>query len=116
MKVDNKKPLTVDQSTVAKVVASRLGLDVKTVEEVIELEQKTTMSYVKRGYKVTKKNYLTLLPVKKPGYTFESGLNGKIYQVPERRKVHVKVGDGFQSYISSQPSLPNRLCRFVSEK
>lgn len=116
MKVENKKPLSVDQITVAKVVASRLGLDIKTVEQVIELEQKTTMSYVKRGYKVTKKNYLTLLPVKISGYTFESGLNGKIYEVPERKKVHIKIGDGFKNYISTKPSLPNRLCRFVDRK
>lgn len=116
MKIDNKKPLTVDQLTVAKVVASRLGLEVQTVIEVIEMEQKTTMSYVKRGYRVTKKNYLTLAPIKKKGYTFESGLNGKQYEIPERRNIRVKIGDGFKNYVSSNSSMPNRICRFVNQK
>ena len=116
MKVGNKKQPSVDQLTVAKVVASRLGLDMTTVSQVIEMEQKTTMAYVKRGYKVTKKNYLTLIPTEKKGYTFESGLNGKAYTVPERRKIRVKVGDGFKNYLSKQPTLPNKLCRFVDQK
>ena len=116
MVVERKKDLTVDQKTVAKIVASRLGLDVKTVENVVEMEQKTTMSYVKRGFKVTKKNYLVMEPKMRQGYKFTSPINGEEYNVPNKVSISVRLGEGFKSYINDNSKMSNRLCRFVESK
>ena len=116
MVVERKKDLTVDQKTVAKIVASRLGLDVKTVESVVDLEQKTTMSYVKRGFKVTKKNYLVMEPKLMKGYNFTSAINGEDYEIPNRVKIAIRIGEGFKSYVNDNSKMANRLCRFVEQK
>jgi hypothetical protein len=111
------KNKSVDQVTIAKLIATRLGMNATQVYEIIELEQKTTMSFVKKGYKVVKKNYLTLSPVNRPGYKLASKLNGKLYVVPDRTTVRVRVGIGFRSYLAHQKALlPNKLCRFVASK
>jgi hypothetical protein len=111
------KNKSVDQVTIAKLIATRLGMNATQVYEIIELEQKTTMSFVKKGYKVVKKNYLTLSPVNRSGYMLASKLNGKLYLVPDRTTVRVRVGIGFRSYLAHQKALlPNKLCRFVASK
>ncbi len=116
MRVENKKELSVDQKTVARIIASRLSLDVKTVEQVIDMEQKTTMTYIKRGFKVTKKNYLVMEPKMHKGYTFTSHINGEEYEVPNKVKISVRIGERFKSYVNDQSSMANRLCRFVESK
>jgi hypothetical protein len=113
MLIKTEKKQSIDQLTVAKVVASRLGLDLNTVISVVELEQKTTMSYVKRGYKITKKNYLTIEPKLKDGYTFNSGIDGKEYQVPERVRLLIRAGEGFKNYVNEDNRMKNLLCRFI---
>lgn len=116
MRIENNKELSVDQKTVARVVASRLGLDVKTVEQVVEMEQKTTMNFVKRGFKVTKKNYLVIEPRLKKGYSFTSHINGEEYQIPNKVRLSIRVGEGFKNYINDESKMANRLCRFVESK
>jgi hypothetical protein len=107
---------SVDQLTIAKVVATRLGMAPSQIIEVIEMEQKTTMSYVKRGYRVVKKNYLTITPKSKNSFTINSPLTNKTYMVPNRVNVRVKVGMGFKNYVSNKGAkMPNRLCRFVKD-
>ena len=111
------KNKSVDQMTIAKMIATRTGMNAAQVYEVIELEQKTTMSFVKKGYKVIKKNFITLSPVKKQAYQMKSKLNGQTYDVPERVGVKIRIGQGFKSYLSNPKStMPNRLCRFVDSK
>lgn len=116
MRVESKKELSVDQKTVAKVVASRLGINVRTVESVVDMEQKTTMNFIKRGFKVTKKNYLVIEPKLKKGYSFKSHINGEEYEVPNRVRVAVRIGEGFKNYINDESRMANRLCRFVESK
>lgn len=114
---DNKQILSVDQLTVAKQVATQLGLDLKSVISVIEAEQKTTMSYVKRGYKVVKKNYITIKSYSKNAYSFVSGIDGKKYKVPERLSIRITPGEGFKTYLNSEiKQMPEKLCRFVDKK
>jgi hypothetical protein len=111
-----RKIKSVDQLTIAKVVATRMGMAPNQVVEVIETEQKTTMSYVKRGYRVVKKNYLTITPRTKKSYSITSPLNQKAYLVPEKASVRVKVGMGFKNYVSNKGAkMPNKLCRFVKD-
>ena len=116
MIVDRSKELSVDQKTVARIVASRLGVDVKTVEEIVEFEQRTTMSYIKRGYRVVKKNYITLIPTIKPQYSFTSGIDGKIYDVPATTRISIRIGEGFKSFVKDNNTMADKLCRFVANK
>jgi orotidine-5'-phosphate decarboxylase len=116
MVVERKKELSVDQKTVARVVASRLGLDVKTVEAIVEFEQRTTMEFIKRGYRVVKKNYMTLIPKTKPEYSFTSGIDGKMYDVPSTTRISVRIGEGFKSFVRENNSMADKLCRFVANK
>ena len=111
---DNKQ--SVDQLTVAKIVASRLGMNVSTVVDIIEMEQKTTMNYIKRGYKVIKKNYITIEPKAQKGYKFKSGIDGKEHIIPSRTGIKVRIGEGFKSYVNENQVMKNRLCRFVKTK
>ena len=87
---------TIDQLTFARMIAQRYSLKISEVLQIIEDEQKLTMEYVKLGYKVIKKNYLTIegrkYPAKK-GWT--SPLNGKKYDLPAQTRVLVRVGAGF---------------------
>ncbi len=114
MLIKTESKQSVDQMTVAKIVASRLGLDVSTVMEVVETEQKTTMGYIKRGFKVTKKNYITLEPKMKKGYSFKSGIDGKIHEIPDRVKISIRIGEGFKNYVNEDTRMKDLLCRFVN--
>ena len=116
MLIKNDGTKSVDQLSVAKVVAGRLGLDVSIVLDVVEMEQKTTMNYVKRGYRVTKKNYITIEPKFKKGYKFKSAINGQNYDVPDRTGISVRIGEGFKKYVNNSSLMKNRICRFVDSK
>jgi hypothetical protein len=111
-----KRIKSVDQLTIAKVVATRMGMAPSQIIEVIEMEQKTTMNYVKRGYRVVKKNYLTITPKAKKSFMISSPLTNQTYMLPEKVSVRVKVGIGFKNYVSNKGAkMPNRLCRFVKD-
>ena len=105
---------TIDQMTFARLISQRLDLKLTDVINVIEEEQKMTMEYVKMGYKVIKKNYLTI-----EGRFFEgkknwtSPLNGKTYSLPAKTRVLVRVGVGFKHFIENK-KMPEKLCRFVA--
>ena len=114
--VKNKKDKirTVDQMTIARLISNKTGLTITEIQEIIELEQKYTMDYIKRGRKVVKKNYLTLTPTVIKGKKFISPLNGVEYELLPRMGVMVKVGAGFKAYISNnQKKMPKKICRFV---
>lgn len=108
---------SIDQLSMAKLVATKLGLSLSTVIEVVELEQKLTMQHVKEGYKVTKKNYITFTPIKKPAYLMKSKLDGNEYQVPERMTIRAKLGLGFKAFVADgNGKMPDKICRFVDGK
>ena len=108
---------TIDQLSMAKLVSNTLGLSLSTVTDVIELEQKLTMQHVKDGYKVTKKNYITFTPIKKPGYLMKSKLDDTEYQVPERMTIRAKLGLGFRAFVADKNGkMPDKICRFVDGK
>jgi hypothetical protein len=39
-------------------------------------------------------------------------LTGKIYDIPAKTRILVRVGDGFKRYIENK-KMPEKLCRFV---
>ena len=59
-KEETKLVRTIDQLSLGRIIAQKYGLKITDVMSVIEEEQKLTMEYVRMGYKVIKKNYLTI--------------------------------------------------------
>ena len=105
---------TIDQMSAARQIAQKLGLRLTDVMSVIEEEQKLTMEYVKMGFKVVKKNYLTIEGKKVTGKKdWKSPLNGKVYTLEPSVRVVVRVGAGFKNFITDK-KMPEKLCRFVS--
>jgi hypothetical protein len=105
---------TIDQMSMARQIAKKLSLKLTDVISVVEEEQKLTMEYVKMGYKVVKKNYLTLEGKKTLGKKdWVSPLTGKKYVLEPSIRVLVRVGAGFKQFVS-QKQMPEKLCRFVS--
>lgn len=118
-KVEMKRPSvkTIDQMTFARLIAQKFELPINTVLEIILEEQKLTMRYVNDGYKVIKKNYLTLECKLYEGKTWVSPLDKKTYEVPDRRRVLIRVGEGFTSYINDKKKKKDdKLCGFVATK
>ena len=107
----------IDQSKMARLIAEKLSLSPALVTEVIELEQKLTMEHVRDGYRVTKKNYISFTPVKRPGFKVKSGITGETYDVPERIAIRTRLGQGFKVYVADTAhKMPEKICRFVDKK
>ncbi|MDE7158828.1 MAG: hypothetical protein K2N74_04555 [Clostridiales bacterium] len=108
------QPRTVDQLTFARMIAQKYGLKLSEVVSVIEEEQRLTMEYARLGYKIIKKNYLTIEGKKFKGKKgWKCPLNGKTYNLEPQTRVLVRVGIGFKRYISDK-QMPDKLCRFVN--
>ena len=104
---------TIDQMTIARLISQRLNVKLSDAISVIEAEQKLTMEYVKMGYKVIKKNYLTIEGRFTEGKkNWVSPLNGKTYTLPASTRILVRVGVGFKNFIDNK-KMPEKLCRFV---
>lgn len=111
--VATKTIRTIDQMSIARSIAEKFGLKISDVVAVIEEEQKMTMEYAKMGYKVIKKNYLTIEGRKVEGKAgWICPLDGKVYDIPAKTRILVRVGDGFKRYVESK-KMPDKLCRFV---
>lgn len=61
----------------------------EVITRVIEEEQKLTMLKIKKGYKVCKKNYLTLTPVSTKERKIHSPLTQKVYEIPAKNSVRI---------------------------
>lgn len=104
---------TIDQMSFARQIAQKYGFKISDVLTIIEAEQKLTMEYVKMGYKVIKKNYITLESRKVNGKkNWISPLNGKTYDIAPTTRILVRIGDGFKKFIDNK-KMPEKLCRFV---
>ena len=111
---DKPKARTIDQLSMARMIAQKYSINVSDVTTIIEAEQKLTMEYVKMGYKVIKKNYLTIESKKyEAKKNWRSPLDGKIYDIEPRTRVLVRVGEGFKQYTTDR-QMPDKLCRFVN--
>ena len=110
----SKKVKTIDQLSFARIIAQRLDMKISDVISVVEAEQKLTMEYVKMGYKVIKKNYLTIESRKYVAKkNWVSPLDGKTYSLPAQVRILVRVGEGFKTFITDR-KMPEKLCRFVT--
>ena len=107
------KVRTIDQMSIARLISQKFDFKLADVISIIEEEQKLTMEYARMGYKVIKKNYLTIESKRFEGKKdWVCPLNGKKYSIEPKARVLVRVGAGFKKYISDK-QMPDRLCRFV---
>ena len=106
---------SIDQMSFARMIAQKFGLKISEVIAVVEEEQKLTMEYVRMGYRVVKKNYITLESKPFEGKKdWACPLNGKKYDLSASARVYVRVGIGFKRYLSNSKVMPDKLCRFVN--
>lgn len=110
---ETKTAKTIDQLSFARMIAQKFNLKISDVVKVIEEEQRLTIDYVRLGYKVIKKNYLTIESRKYDGKKdWVSPLDGKSYQLPPTTRILIRAGEGFKNTVASK-KMPDKLCRFV---
>ena len=108
-----KTAKTIDQLSFARMIAQKFNLKLSDVTKVIEEEQRLTIEYVRLGYKVIKKNYLTVESRKYAGKKdWVSPLDGNTYQLPPTTRILIRAGEGFKNIVASK-KMPDKLCRFV---
>ena len=107
------KVKSIGQRDIAKALSLKFGLNISEIESIIEEEQKLTMMYVSRGYKVIKKNYITIKPVVQHPRKFVCPINKKEYNIPKRYRILITAGCGFKSYVNKDKKMPDKMCRFV---
>lgn len=109
-----KSSKTIDQMSIARLIAQKFEFKITDVLTIIEEEQKLTMEYAKMGYKVIKKNYLTIESRSYEGKKdWKSPLTGKTYNLEPKTRILVRVGAGFKQYVDDK-QMPEKLCRFVN--
>ena len=107
------KTRTVDQLSFARLIAQKFNLKISDVTKVIEEEQRLTIEYVRLGYRVIKKNYLTIESRKyAEKKNWVSPLDGKTYTLAPTTKILIRAGEGFKNVVASK-KMPDKLCRFV---
>lgn len=112
MSKDNK---VVDQITIARRINEEMPeFNLSDIQKIIQREQELTMYAVNKGYKVVKKNYLTIYPYNAKERTLVSPLNGEKYTIEARRMVGVKVGEGFKTLVGNR-EMPSKICRSVAK-
>lgn len=105
----------VDQITIAKrIVEENPQFNMADVQKIIQREQELTMFAVAKGYKVVKKNYLTVYPVLTKERKLKSPLNGTEYTLPAHTSVGVRVGEGFKTLVANR-KMPSKICRSVAK-
>ena len=111
----SKENKTIDQLTIAKRIAQEMPeFSVGDIQKIILREQELTMFAVCKGYKVVKKNYLTIYPVNVKAKVITSPLNGEKYELAEHQAVSVRVGAGFKAVVADK-KMPPKLCRSVAK-
>lgn len=112
-KSKHKKSKSVSQLEMAKEIAENTGFSLEVITRVIDEEQKLTMLKIKKGFKVYKKNYLTLTPVITKERKIYSPLTQQLYEVPAKNSVRITLGEGFLAVLNKQKPMKNLMCRFV---
>ena len=114
--VKSNKKQSISQIEIAKLIAEQEALPLEVITRIIETEQKLTMTKVKEGFRVVKKNYLTLTPVKTKERKFHSKITNKDYNIAAGISVRVAVGNGFKAFVNPNKRMKEKLCRFVDSK
>ena len=113
-RTSDKSLKTISQDEIARQISAKLGVTLELVTDIVTEEQKLTMLYVSNGYRVVKKNFLTLSIRTMPERKFTSPLDKKAYHVPEKKFVRCKVGEGFIDFCNKHiKERKEPMCKFV---
>jgi len=85
-----------------QMIATRLGLDLETVEDILQMEVKIIHDNLKRGHIIEIQDLLTIMPKHRKPYRFTSGLDGRSYNVKAKYSVEVEMAEPMQEIIEQQ--------------
>jgi len=104
-----KKPveLSTNLESIARHIhqTMRGTVPLPDILSVLKHEKEAQLFYLKMGYKIVIKNHMTLEPVKRVGKKWKSPLDGKIYDIPGRVEINVRIGDGFKNQLNPDSDL-----------
>lgn len=103
----------INQRDIARELSMRFGLSLAEVESFLDEEARIVMTYVAKGYKITRKNYLTIKPVQMKARKFVSPITKKEYDLEKSFRIIITPGLGFKTLVNSGKKMPKKLCRFV---
>lgn len=92
----------VNQKILAEEITDQLKgkLSLADVVRVLTMEQAVTIEYLKKGYRVCKRDFLTLEPRYQEGQKeWTSPLDQKTYTIPAKLKVCARVGRGLKGLL-----------------
>ena len=105
---------TINQLTIARRIASEMsGITLSDIQHIIQREQELTIDAVRNGFKVVKKNYLTIYPVEVRQRMVYSPLTGEQYDIPKHNSVAIRVGESFKATIASK-QIPTKTCHILN--
>jgi nucleoid DNA-binding protein len=91
----NTKQKVIHKDRIIKIIATRLGLEVAEVVEVMEMYRKVLIEHLRKDFKVSMDELYTIDYKKRAGYTFRSGLNKKRYSVATKHDVKIAALSDF---------------------
>lgn len=106
---------TVDQLTLNRLIAQKFEMTISSVSDITLEWQKLIMAMVKNNTKIILKNFITLEAREYKGKSWKSPLDNKVYEMTDRRRVLVRIGEGFKHYLNDEQKTDDRLCRFIVE-
>jgi len=97
----NEKLLNTEM--MVKEIFDKLGgkISLADIDRVLKMEQALTVEYLLNGYRVCKRDFLTLDPVEQPARVWTSPLNQKTYNIPKKTKICVRVGRGLNRLLKA---------------
>lgn len=106
---------TIDQLTLNRLIAQKFEMTIASVSDIILEWQKLIMTMVKNNTKIILKNFITLEAREYKGKEWKSPLDNKVYNMDDRKRVLVRIGEGFKHYLNDDQKTDDRLCRFIAE-
>lgn len=107
------KTKCINQRDIARELSMRFGLSLAEVESFLDEEARIVMTYVAKGYRITRKNYLTIKPVQMKARKFLSPITKKEYELDKSFRIIITPGLGFKTLVNNGKKMPKKLCRFV---
>ena len=106
---------TIDQLTLNRLIAQKFEMTISSVSDIILEWQKLIMAMVKNNTKIILKNFVTFEAREYKGKEWKSPLDNKVYNMGDRKRVLVRIGEGFKHYLNDDQKTDDRLCRFIAE-
>lgn len=113
-KSTKSRKMSINQKDIAKELAMKFGMNLSEIESILEEEAKIVMLYASKGYRIVRKNYMTIKPTQMPARKFVSPITKKEYDLPQSYRIIIIAGLGFKTLLNKNKKMPNKMCRFVS--